>query len=152
MKVEFFVSGIPLPQPRPRARAVRVGANHIAQVYNPKTTDGWKKMIWVYAMQNRLPQQFSEHFYYLARVWMVFQFPRPQHHFGTGMNAGVQKKSAPIAHTIRPDLDNLAKPVLDALTDSGVFWKDDGAVCELHLGKRYAQDPGVLITISSEQQ
>lgn len=148
MKVEFFVPGIPLPQPRPRARAMRVGAHHIAQVYNPKSTDAWKKMIWVYAMQNRSPEAYI---WPSAKVWLVFYMPRPKHHYHASQppSTATLKPAAPQYHTIRPDLDNLAKPVLDSLTSSGCFWDDDGAVCQLNLGKRYDTNPGVHITISS---
>lgn len=127
---------------------MRTSHGHIAQVYNPGTTDGWKKMVWAYAMQNRPDKTYPIS---QVQVWMVFHFSRPRHHFGTGSKAQVLKEGAATFHTIRPDLDNLAKPVLDALTDSGVFWEDDSAVYELHLGKRYSADPGVHITISSAQ-
>lgn len=39
----------------------------------------------------------------------------------------------------RPDLDNLAKLILDALTASGLFWADDGQVAELAIRKRFAR-------------
>ncbi len=38
----------------------------------------------------------------------------------------------------RPDLDNVAKLLLDALTESGLFWADDGQVASLAIYKRFA--------------
>lgn len=38
----------------------------------------------------------------------------------------------------RPDLDNVAKLILDALTESGLFWSDDGQVASLAIYKRFA--------------
>lgn len=38
-------------------------------------------------------------------------------------------------HTSRPDLDNLAKAVLDSLT--GIVWQDDRYVDKVTLGKSY---------------
>ena len=42
--------------------------------------------------------------------------------------------------TTRPDVDNLAKLVLDAVTDACVAWPDDGQVAELRLVKRFAPE------------
>ncbi len=45
---------------------------------------------------------------------------------------------------VRPDLDNYAKGVLDAL--NGLCWRDDSSVISLNLHKRYATDkPGIFI-------
>lgn len=40
--------------------------------------------------------------------------------------------------TTRPDLDNLTKSVLDALTESGLAFSDDSQVAALEMSKRYA--------------
>ena len=41
--------------------------------------------------------------------------------------------------TTRPDVDNLAKLVLDAVTDASVAWPDDGQVADLALSKRFSR-------------
>jgi Holliday junction resolvase RusA-like endonuclease len=46
----------------------------------------------------------------------------------------------------RPDLDNLAKGVLDCLVDAEVL-KDDGLICQLNLCKYYADTEKVTIDI-----
>lgn len=45
---------------------------------------------------------------------MIFYFSRPKYHYGTGRNASVKKKGAPIWHSKKIDLDNLIKFVLDS--------------------------------------
>lgn len=40
----------------------------------------------------------------------------------------------------RPDVDNMAKLVLDAITDACVAWVDDGQVASLYLCKRFSGD------------
>lgn len=59
-----------------------------------------------------------------------------------------QKKNvkSPIPKITRPDVDNLAKPILDAL--NGVAWKDDSRVCELRLRKFHDSEDKIVIRIS----
>lgn len=52
--------------------------------------------------------------------------------------AGTPKRLQGKPKTTRPDVDNLTKLVLDALTSAGVAWKDDAQVAELLLSKRHA--------------
>ena len=47
-------------------------------------------------------------------------------------------------HTKRPDLDNLEKAVMDALTKAK-WWEDDSQVCVKITKKRYMGKPGVEI-------
>jgi len=44
------------------------------------------------------------------------------------------------------DPDNLAKGVLDAMTEAGV-WKDDRQVVLLTVGKRYAEQDGIRVRV-----
>lgn len=60
-----------------------------------------------------------------VRLTIVFFMPRPKY---------LKDRMDP--HVVRPDLDKLARCVLDALTD--VCWRDDSQVTELHTIKRYA--------------
>lgn len=49
----------------------------------------------------------------------------------------------------RPDIDNQTKLILDAITDTKLFWKDDGQVVKLHLTKRYSEINKVSIIIGT---
>lgn len=88
-------------------------------------------------------------------VWLVFMFPRPKFHFVARDPArGEVKKTAPHEHTAKPDADNLAKAVLDALgpwPKEAIFWSDDSVVSQLTIEKRYTalDTPGVRIQIRS---
>jgi Holliday junction resolvase RusA-like endonuclease len=46
-------------------------------------------------------------------------------------------RQAPACHVSKPDIDNLVKSTLDALTGSG-YWLDDSLVVDAVLRKRYA--------------
>lgn len=45
------------------------------------------------------------------------------------------------------DADNLAKPILDAITMTGAVWHDDRQVVEMHVWKLLAPEPRVEMTI-----
>jgi len=71
-------------------------------------------------------------------VDLVFYLARPQ-----------KIRSSIVSHTSRPDVDKLARCVLDGLT--GVVYADDGQVVAIRLAKQYAPidgRPGVSITIT----
>jgi Holliday junction resolvase RusA-like endonuclease len=57
---------------------------------------------------------------------MVFFRPRNVSHYGTGRNAELLKDSAPALPAVKPDIDKLARAILDAL--KGIAWHDDGQV------------------------
>jgi crossover junction endodeoxyribonuclease RusA len=144
----FRANGTPKGQPRPRAF---VRGNRAA-VYDPGTAEGWKSCIAVAAkdMENHL----------LAvplSVTLTFFMPRPKSHFRT---SGQLKPSAPqYMHVGKPDADNLAKAVLDALTAIRV-WQDDDQVCELVVRKYWEGErngtamhpPGCVIRISEMRE
>jgi len=76
-------------------------------------------------------------------VWYVFQ--RPKSHL---LASGKLKAGSP--RYPRPDLDNLLKGVMDALTTAGV-WEDDVAVTQVRARKRYVGSrikPHTIIRIS----
>ena len=50
----------------------------------------------------------------------------------------LRRKDFGAPKTTRPDLDNITKSVLDALTESGLAFSDDSQVAALEMSKRYA--------------
>ena len=52
-------------------------------------------------------------------------------------------------HTTRPDVDNLAKLAMDALTSSGQWWTDDARVVSLEARKRYGERPMTVVEIDA---
>lgn len=82
-----------------------------------------------------------------ARVRVDFFFLRPKKHFGTGRNAAKLKRSAPeYYHAQTPDVDKLARAILDALT--GIVYDDDCRVAELIVRKVWGVErTGALVTV-----
>ena len=58
---------------------------------------------------------------------------------------------APVPHITRPDLDNLAKMVLDGLTTIGA-WQDDSQVWQLSIMKRWAREGMIYIAATEAWQ
>ena len=136
MTLKFKVTGIPKAQPR--VKAFRRG-NH-AGVYDPGTADGWKLLVRDEARKAWNGEQFEG----AVKIEVQFWMPRPKSHFNkNGLKAGAQA-----CHTSRPDLDNLLKAVLDALTNLGV-WRDDSQIAGVHCFKWFSTNPGASVYINS---
>lgn len=128
---DLSVVGDPQGQPRPRAFA-RHGK---ARVYDPGTAEYWKSQI-----AAAFPPVVITYTAGAVTVDLAFVFQRPQSHYRQYRKTGLGLvPSAPRTHVSRPDVDNLAKAVLDCLTTIGV-WRDDTQVNSLVVSKRYA-DP-----------
>lgn len=136
----FRANGIPKGQPRPRAFS-RGGK---AAVYDPGTAEGWKS-----AVAESARDAAGGSVIHPLAVTLTFFMPRPKRHFRT--YGGLKNSSPVFAHDNKPDIDNLAKAVLDALTNIRV-WMDDDQVCELTARKYWEQPgtcpPGCLIHVS----
>ena len=145
-ELRFWIPGDPKGQPRPRAFARRMGAKFVARMYDSDAADAWKAA--VDAQLVEIDRTHSlEPFAGRCSVILQFYFQRPKSHLRTN---GMVKDSAPGSHTSKPDLDNLAKLVLDRITRNGLFWGDDAQVDMLAIGKEWAkagEAGGVLVTI-----
>lgn len=126
--ITFFVPGDAVPQGRPRAfvRGGRVG------MYDPAASRAWKKVVAQMAGYRR--DRWHEG---ALSVELRFFMKKPK---------SLSIKT--VHHVKKPDCDNLAKAVLDAL--NGVCWKDDSQIVDLRVVKRYTMMDdyvGVQITI-----
>lgn len=149
MLTNFFIAGHPKGQPRPRAFARRMGAKFVARFYDSDSADEWKAAVDAALMEQTVelsPQLKLGAFH----VSLHFAFQRPKAHFRAN---GELKDLAPSLHRQKPDLDNLAKLILDRTTRSAKFWADDCQVIDLSVCKDWARDgdqPGVRVMIISE--
>lgn len=124
------IRGIPEGAKRPRRRGNAPG------VYTPVTQ--WEDDLDVQLSRSVPPQPMDGALY----VGMDFRFPRLKNH----------PKRTHKPHTSRPDVDNLAKAMLDALKRKGII-RDDAAVNYLSVRKQYCgigEPPGATVEIGSE--
>lgn len=128
--LHLIVLGDPKGQPRPRA----FSRGGMTRVYDPGTAEAWKSQIAI-AFKDAKPADFTP-FEGPVNLNIHFFFTRPKSHF----NRHGLKPDAPRFVTKKPDADNAAKAVMDALTTLGV-WRDDAQVGILSVSKRYTDTP-----------
>lgn len=132
--ISFFASGIPKGQPRPRAFARNFGGKWQARVFDAGTAEGWKSQI-ALAAKPFLPSPPLDG---PVCLHIDLYLPRPKSH----CNKKGLKPDAPKYHIGKPDADNHAKSVMDALTLIGM-WKDDAQVANLNVRKMYCTLAGI---------
>ena len=122
----FFVSGKPVPKARPRTMSR--GGKSIT--YTPKATREWESLVRDTAaleMRGRKPLDGP------LEVSMQFWMPAPA--------SWSNKKRDAVGgmfHVKKPDVDNLAKAVLDGM--ESIVFERDSQVAKLTVSKRYALD------------
>lgn len=121
-----------MPAPRPRTRVIqpRHGGRAIATVYNPKEYTDWgnkvAELIGHEIAFSEIPQLTGP-----VTVGLVITVKRPK----------TSKLSAP-----KPDVDNYAKAVLDAMTKAGV-WGDDAQVEFLAVKKQWGDEGSIGVEL-----
>jgi len=66
-------------------------------------------------------------------VNLVFVLPRPK------------SRRKDVHHTVKPDLDNLIKWILDVA--NGILWEDDKQITSVGSTKIYGEQPRTIITV-----
>lgn len=146
--MDIRVYGDPIPQGSTRAFAVRKAGQptgRVAVTHDNAKTKPWRQAIAVAWLDQYPGCGFDSG---PVSVSITFLMRRPRGHYGTGRNAAQVRAGAPACPEVKPDLDKLARAVLDALGDAGA-WRDDAQVCDLSAGKIYAPEgiqPGAIIT------
>lgn len=117
-----------MPTPRPRARVISgAGRKPLAVFYSPAEYREWQataaaELGGVSAAYNEGP--LSVHVLCVSKKPKTSKLPAP-----------------------RPDVDNLGKSILDAITKDGRFWKDDAQVVNLTVLKRWGESDSITVSI-----
>lgn len=133
----FHVDLNPVPKGRPRFS--KVGG--FVRSYTPKKTTDYETQVktQAQAVMTREPLETP------LAVYLYFRLPIPKSYTKKRSEACLSGSERP---TKKPDIDNLAKSVLDGL--NGVIWCDDSQIVSLHLTKVYARNPGIDLLIREE--
>lgn len=144
--VRFTAFGIPQPQGSSRMVPISPPCRVCQRREQRITSDNPKVPAWRKAIRKALDAEDVRAMAGPVRVSLAFKLRRPKGHTG----ARGLLPSAPLHPVVKPDIDKLARAVLDALT--GPAFTDDSQVVELIVLKHYAVGtPGVDIRIEALQ-
>ncbi len=129
-RLDFMVTGLPIPQGSMVARLVK-GRPTVVHRDGPELK-AWRKKIAAIA---RVHMQFRRPWASQApvAVSLLFEIER-------GKTVTRPRPS------VVPDIDKLARAALDALTEARV-WGDDAQVVDLHVHEFYSPTPGVRVQV-----
>jgi len=135
-----FVPGLPKGQPRSRSMGYisRKTGKPTSRVYDPGTAQTWREDVRaaVRPIAERTGTIVGP-----VKLVLVFYFPRPKMHF---KRSGELREPIPVAVVRKPDFDNAAKVIADAMTDVAA-WMDDAQLADVRIVKLYGDKPGCEI-------
>ncbi|MBM4419809.1 MAG: RusA family crossover junction endodeoxyribonuclease [Chloroflexi bacterium] len=145
LPVTFQVSGVPAPQGS--KTGIVVGDRAVVVEGKGAGRDRFRQ--WRSDVRHACDAAIDTPIEGPVHVDINFYMPRPKSHYRTGRNAHLLRDQAPGWHTSKPDIDKLARAVLDAITGSAIH--DDSQVARMRVGKQYADDRRVGATITVDQ-
>ena len=136
----FEIPGPPQGKGRPRF-AQR--ANGSAVIYTPTATATYEERIRIEYRRQCRGAMFPPGVPLAVRI--TAEMPIPAR---ASKKARAEMLSGAAKPLVKPDADNVAKIVLDAL--NGVAYPDDRAIVALHVQKKYSDTPRVVVEIEAE--
>ncbi|MED9966475.1 MAG: RusA family crossover junction endodeoxyribonuclease [Blautia sp.] len=128
------------PQGKARARTFYNPKTKGMSSMTPEKTVLYENLIATCYLQEAGDERFSDDAYLKVRIQAFYEIPK---------SSTKTKKAAMAAGEIlpdkKPDIDNIAKAVLDALNE--VAYRDDTQVVELQMRKKYSDRPRLEICI-----
>ena len=134
--IKFTVPGNPFGKQRPKF--TRMGT--YTKTYTPKKTKQHEKEVAERFSEVARGRRFKEKEPLDIRI--IAYYPIPQ---STSKKRRKEMLEHRIRPTVKPDLDNVAKLVYDAL--NGVAWHDDNAIVDTQVRKFYSDIPRVEVFI-----
>lgn len=133
----FVIDGIPVGKERPRFANV----NGFVRTYTSAKTKNAEGMIgWV--ASNAMKESQNVLITDPLFIFIEFRMPIPKSFSKTKHLSAISGETVP---TVKPDLDNLAKTILDGM--NGIVYKDDSQIVDLFVRKRYADVPCAIVSI-----
>ena len=133
----FVIDGVPTAKGRPRFTSV----GGFARTYTPaktKNAEGMIEWLAINAMKKNQNTLITEPLI----IFIEFRMPIPKS-FSKAKTLSCQ--CGETVPTVKPDADNLAKTVLDAMNKT--VYKDDSQIVDLIIRKRYADKPCTIVSI-----
>jgi Holliday junction resolvase RusA-like endonuclease len=133
--IEFAVPGTPIGKGRPRFRRVKT----FVQTYTPKKTADYESLVRQQAQNEMMGRQPLE---MAVRAEITARYEPPA---SWSKKKRLEAVSGLWHPTTKPDIDNAAKAILDAL--NGVCYLDDKQVVQLLVIKEYGENARSIIRI-----
>lgn len=138
MIIRFEVPGNPVGKGRPRM-CFRGGKTH---AYTPQKTVEYEDLIRQYFMLKTRGVDLENSMLKPKCVTILACYKPPSTFSQVRLSAALNGTLSPV---VKPDIDNVAKAVLDSLNN--LAYKDDAQVVRLILEKQYAIEPCVVVSI-----
>ena len=135
--IHFKIEGRAQPQGRPRA--VRMGAG--VRMYDPPKSKAYKQMV-AAVVRSHMNINGIQTITAPIAVHLNFYFTPPKSYSKKRIQAIEAKEEL---FTKKPDLDNLAKSILDACNN--LLFKDDSQIIGLTIGKHYGHEDYVDVKV-----
>ena len=134
MKIEYTVIGTPKPQSRPRFFRNKAG---YMGTYSPKTD--WFNIVYAETLKQKQINLNNQQLNGALSIKLCFYMPIPK-------SISKKKRATLKFVTKKPDIDNLAKAVLDAINYTNL-WEDDSHISHIESSKVYGEEPRCEICI-----
>lgn len=135
----FTVAGPPVPQPRPRVSTW--GGRGRAYTPAGHAIHAFRQAVAIRAAMAAKAARW-EAVAGPVELEVACLFSRPASHLKASGGLTKAARGWP-----RADVDNLAKGIQDAITDSGAVWLDDDQVVRLVVSKAYGEADGTVVTV-----
>jgi Holliday junction resolvase RusA-like endonuclease len=136
----FTVYGEPVAKGRPRFAK----RGNYVQTYTPVKTKSYEDEVRLLATKAKGSGSTLEG---SVSVFIYISFSVPQSYSKRKREACL---SGETKHTKKPDLDNVAKAIIDGI--NGIIFKDDSQIINLHVTKVYAEVGKVEVLIREENE
>ena len=138
MQIMFTIYGEPVAKGRPRFAK----RGNYVQAYTPVKTKTYEDEVRLLATKAKGSGSTLEG---SVSVFIYISFSVPQSYSKRKTEACL---SGETKHTKKPDLDNVAKAVIDGM--NGIIFKDDSQITSLHVTKVYAEVGKVEVLVREE--
>lgn len=129
-KIVFDIKGEPQGKGRPRFTK--------KHTYTPDKTRDYESIVGLNYQNAARGYKFTSP----VRVTIFARFGVPK---SKSKKVATDMLKGHILPTKKPDIDNIAKIILDGLNH--IAWDDDKQIVELIVGKRYGENPSVVVAI-----
>lgn len=123
----------PVPKLRPRFKIVRGKVF----THTPEKTKEFENKVAAMYLEKTKQGMFECHKPLSVSITFCLEIPKS---FTKKKRTDIE--SGILQHTVKPDLDNLTKAILDAL--NGIAWNDDAQIVNLNVHKEYSSGSGYI--------